>query len=81
MNGSTPYHDPLRLTAIIEAPRSRVAAIIARQPLLETLFHNHWIRLIVVEPETRSYCRYYGAGGWDAVTLVPADQLADVEVA
>ena len=78
MNGATPYHDPLRLTAIIEAPRSRVDAIIARQPLLETLFHNHWLRLVVLEPETRTYYRYDGAGGWDTVILEPADQLAGV---
>ncbi len=78
MNGSTPYHDPLRLTAIIEAPRSRVNAIIARQPLLETLFHHHWLRLIVLEPETRTYYSYDGAGGWGTVTLMPTDQLAGV---
>jgi uncharacterized protein YbcC (UPF0753/DUF2309 family) len=80
MNGSTPYHDPLRLSAIIEAPRSRVNALIARQPLLETLFHNHWLRLIVLEPETRTYYRYDGAGGWDTVILEPAAQLASVDV-
>lgn len=80
MNGAMPYHDPLRLTAIIEAPRSRVQAIIARQPLLETLFHNHWLRLIVLEPATQSYYRYDGAGGWDIVTVETADQIADVEV-
>ena len=80
MDGSTPYHDPLRLTAIIEAPRSRVAAIIARQPLLETLFHNHWLRLIVLEPETRSYCRYDGTGGWDAIAPDPAPRLVRVGV-
>jgi uncharacterized protein YbcC (UPF0753/DUF2309 family) len=80
MNGSTPYHDPLRLTAIIEAPRSRVEAIIARQPLLETLFHNHWLRLIVLEPEARSYYRYDAAGGWDAIIPDPAAQLERVGV-
>jgi len=80
MNGSTPYHDPLRLTAIIEAPRSRVVAIIARQPLLKTLFHNHWLRLVVLEPDTRALYRYDGAGGWGTVTLRTADHLAGVGV-
>ncbi|SPP64339.1 DUF2309 domain-containing protein [Nitrospira lenta] len=80
MNGSTPYHDPLRLTAIIEAPRSRVHTIILRQPLLETLFHNHWLRLIVLEPETRTYYRYDGTGGWDAVAQTSAGQLAGAGV-
>jgi uncharacterized protein YbcC (UPF0753/DUF2309 family) len=78
MNGATPYHDPLRLTAIIEAPRSRVAAIIARQPLLETLFHNHWLRLVVLEPDTQALYRYDGAGGWGIVTLEPSGHIAGV---
>jgi uncharacterized protein YbcC (UPF0753/DUF2309 family) len=57
-----------------------VEAIIARQPLLETLFHNHWLRLIVLEPEARSYYRYDGAGGWDAIAPDSAAQLEHVGV-
>jgi uncharacterized protein YbcC (UPF0753/DUF2309 family) len=37
-NGREPYHEPLRLPAVIEAPRDRIRAIINRQPLLEQLF-------------------------------------------
>ncbi len=67
--GAHPYHEPLRLTAIIEAPPARIAAIIARQPLLQTLFHHEWLRLIALDPAERR-CYRYVARGWEP--LVPS---------
>ncbi|HSE58071.1 MAG TPA: DUF2309 domain-containing protein, partial [Nitrospiraceae bacterium] len=40
MKDGRPYHEPLRLTAVIEAPRDRIMAIITRQALLTRLFNN-----------------------------------------
>ena len=34
-NGCEPYHEPMRVLAVIEAPSARIHAIINRQPLLE----------------------------------------------
>ena len=66
MRGEAAYHEPMRLTAIIEAPRERLAAIIERQPLLEKLFNNRWVLLIACEPSEAQYYRY-DDGGWSAV--------------
>jgi uncharacterized protein len=69
MNGSQPYHEPLRLTALIEAPRARVDAILARQPFLKNLFDRKWLRLIVLEPADRKWYRYQCAIGWVTIAV------------
>ena len=38
-NGAVSYHEPVRLLAVIEAPRRRIEEIINRHPLLEQLFN------------------------------------------
>ena len=68
------YHEPMRLTAIIEAPCDRITAIINRQPLLEKLFHNQWLLLIAYEPSEQRYYRYHGINGWRQV-VEPGDQF------
>jgi len=62
-----PYHEPLRLTAVIEAPRRLVAAIIERQPLLKQLFNNRWLRLVVLEPSDRTFHRHEAGEGWSQI--------------
>ncbi len=69
-DGARPYHEPMRLTAIIEAPRERVTDIIARQPLLQRLFRNQWLWLIVHDPATARAFRYDGVAGWRDVEPV-----------
>ena len=80
MNGARLYHEPMRLTAIIEAPRDRLSAIINRQPLLEGLFNYRWLNLIAYEPIERRYYRYDGARGWTAVMTEVVDDGAGVGV-
>lgn len=77
MKDGRPYHEPLRLTAVIEAPRDRIMAIITRQALLTRLFNNQWLHLIAYEPlEQRAY-RYLSAGGWEVMAETP-DSLTGV---
>lgn len=64
MAGRRPYHDPLRLTAIIEAPRERITAIIERQPLVERLVRNRWITLIALDPAERRFYRLAAGANW-----------------
>ena len=37
MNGDVPYHEPMRLLTIVEAPRSRIEKLIARHEVLQHL--------------------------------------------
>lgn len=45
------YHQPLRLTVMIQAPICRVSEIVARHTNLKTLLDNEWIYLMVMDPE------------------------------
>ncbi|HTK86555.1 MAG TPA: DUF2309 domain-containing protein [Nitrospiraceae bacterium] len=63
-NGRTPYHEPMRLLTVIEAPRDRIGAIIARHSLLQQLFHHGWVALMALDPRDRMFYHYDGIAGW-----------------
>ncbi|TFG74824.1 MAG: DUF2309 family protein, partial [Flavobacteriales bacterium] len=44
------YHQPLRLSVLIQAPVDRVNNILARNENLKTLLDNEWIYLLVMDP-------------------------------
>lgn len=73
MAGRRPYHEPKRLTAMIEAPRERIMAIIKRQPLLEKLLDNQWLKLVALDPQDGSTSSYDPIDGWRKG--VPHDQF------
>jgi uncharacterized protein YbcC (UPF0753/DUF2309 family) len=45
------YHQPLRLSVMIQAPINRVSEILERNKNLRTLLDNEWIYLMVMAPE------------------------------
>ncbi len=51
------YHQPLRLSVMIQAPRKRVSDILGRNENLKNLVANQWIHVLVLDPEqgNRSY--------------------------
>lgn len=50
-DGERFVHEPLRLTALIEAPRKRIETILGRQSGLRDLVENQWIHLMSIEPD------------------------------
>lgn len=56
LNGSAPYHEPMRLLAVIEAPQERIHHIINRHHFLAQLINCGWITLVALNPTD---CRYY----------------------
>ncbi len=74
-NGSVPYHEPMRLLALIEAPRERIQGIIDRQPLLEQLFDGGWVTLVALEPQDGAFYQYDGLNGWTWLQGGSHDQL------
>jgi len=48
------YHQPLRLTVMIQAPVNRVSEILLRNENLKTLLDNEWIYLMVMDPENEN---------------------------
>lgn len=57
-------HEPLRLMAVVQAPRARVEAAIERHAVLSTLFDNGWVALAVLDPETGCSWRRDRSGAW-----------------
>jgi uncharacterized protein YbcC (UPF0753/DUF2309 family) len=64
-DGTRHYHEPMRLLAIIEAPVSRISAAIEKHTLLQHLFHNQWVNLVAVDPETLEFHRYNPDSTWE----------------
>ena len=58
MNGDVPYHEPMRLLTIIEAPRERIDKLIARHEVLQHYYHNEWVHLVALDPEDGLWYRY-----------------------
>jgi uncharacterized protein YbcC (UPF0753/DUF2309 family) len=51
-----PYHEPLRLLAVVYAPRSMIQSIIQGQEVLQKLFGNGWVTLACIDPtENRAF--------------------------
>eukprot|EP00163_Fabomonas_tropica_P026112 TRINITY_DN467_c0_g1_i4.p1 TRINITY_DN467_c0_g1~~TRINITY_DN467_c0_g1_i4.p1 ORF type:complete len:1296 (-),score=96.04 TRINITY_DN467_c0_g1_i4:1026-4913(-) len=51
----TEMHVPLRALCVVDAPTSRVEAILARRPDLANLVFNEWIRLVTRDPESGKF--------------------------
>jgi uncharacterized protein YbcC (UPF0753/DUF2309 family) len=51
-NGS-PYHQPLRLITVIEAPFEHARLAVEAVMAVKNLVRNDWIRLLVVDPQTQ----------------------------
>ena len=51
-------NEPLRLLAIVQAPRARIEAIIARNPVLQNLFGNGWVALAARDAPEAPWMRH-----------------------
>ena len=56
------YHKPLRLSVLIQAPKSRLEDILKRNDNLRTLLDNQWIYLMVMEPTKDNKVEKYEKG-------------------
>lgn len=67
-NGDITYHEPLRLSVVIEAPQERILEIVNRQPVLKQLCDNEWIHLFSIDYESdNKVYRYLAKKGWTEV--------------
>lgn len=64
-NGEAPYHEPMRLLTVIEAPRSSIGKLIERHELLQHFYNNEWVHLVALDPEDGVLYRYRPTGVWD----------------
>ncbi len=68
-DGTVHYHEPMRLLAIIEAPTHVISAIIQKHAILQQLFHNQWLNLVALDPETAELHRYHSDATWESVCV------------
>ena len=45
-----PYHEPMRLLTVVQAPREQLEKVVAAQPVLQKLFGNGWVGLACIDP-------------------------------
>ncbi len=62
MKGTMPYHEPLRLLVVAEAPRERLIKALENLPHVQALFDNQWIHLVAVDPEEENPLYRYEPG-------------------
>lgn len=78
MDGARPYHEPMRLTTIIEAPLKRIEAVIARQHQLERLFTNRWLHLVAYASREGRFYRYVTGTTWEPLRTEADAAIAGV---
>ncbi len=64
-NGKTHYHEPMRLLAVIEHTPDVISSIIQKHSILQQLFHNEWINLVALDPNSFEYHRYNPNATWE----------------
>jgi hypothetical protein len=67
MNGDMPYHEPMRLLTIVEAPRPRIDKLIARHEVLQHFYDNEWVHLVALDPDEQVWYRYRPTGEWHSI--------------
>jgi uncharacterized protein YbcC (UPF0753/DUF2309 family) len=77
-----PYHEPLRLITLIEAPFEHARRAVEGVVAVKRLVHNGWIRLMIIDPET-AVLSVYEDGEWrqrqhpaDSGQAIPEEALA-----
>lgn len=73
-DGQRYQHHPLRLLAVIAAPRDAIEAIIARHRNVANLVTNGWVQLVAVD--AGRYYRYTQQQTWDELTTPNATRVA-----
>ena len=63
-----PYHEPMRLITVIEAPLEHARQAVEDVVTVKNLVRNGWIRLLVIDPEDGSV-NLYDDGRWDSRPL------------
>ena len=61
-DGERSMHEPMRLTAVVEAPNERIERILRRHADLRDLVANRWIHLISIDPDGAGVFRWTSRG-------------------
>ena len=73
-DGTKYQHHPLRLTAMIAAPREAIESIIAKHDSIKNLLVNGWLQLIAIEDDT--FYRYTQQQTWNELAIGELPMIA-----
>jgi uncharacterized protein YbcC (UPF0753/DUF2309 family) len=73
-DGDQPYHEPMRLLTVVQAPLERIAAVIDRNGILGHLFDGGWVTLAARADPAAPWQLRQGDGTW--VPWQPAARTA-----
>ena len=74
LDGERPYHEPMRMLTIVEAPIERITQIIRRHRPLQHLYHSEWVRLVALDPEEHIFYDYHPIKGWTPIPAKDTEQ-------
>lgn len=63
-----PFHEPIRLIVVVEAPLKFVQLVLKGVQVVRELVGNEWINFIVFDPEQRKFFKYL-SGDWKEVEV------------
>ncbi|MGD2118570.1 MAG: DUF2309 domain-containing protein [Chromatiales bacterium] len=69
LKNGQPYHQPMRLITVIEAPFEMATRAVENVAAVKRLVRNEWIRLLIIDPET-SLVSVYENGAWQQQDFV-----------
>ncbi|HEX7630962.1 MAG TPA: DUF2309 domain-containing protein [Lacunisphaera sp.] len=72
-NGHRYIHEPRRLAVYIEAPASKIGAVLAKNPAVKQLFDHEWLHLWAITP---GGCLRYCRGTWNSCPPLPGEPVA-----
>ncbi len=78
LDNGRPYHEPLRLITVIEAPFEHAWRAIENVAAVKTLVRNSWIRLLIIDPEEGTV-NVYEDGQWSRRRFAGAPEQALIE--
>ncbi len=63
-----PYHEPVRLLIIVEAPPDRITSLIQIHPILQRFYDNGWVRLVALDREESTFYQYQPRYRWEKLS-------------
>ena len=73
------FHQPLRLSVIIQAPLKRIEEILLKNEKLKSLVDNEWIYLLAIDPAVSNQISCYDKNGiWTLIAREKLDPIINV---
>nr|CAA6830909.1 MAG: Hypothetical transmembrane protein coupled to NADH-ubiquinone oxidoreductase chain 5 homolog [uncultured Thiotrichaceae bacterium] len=78
LKNGKPYHEPVRLMALIEAPFEHAKRAVEVVASVKRLVKNSWIRLLIFDPETHRV-HLFENGDWQVYRQLNSNKTIDLE--